>query len=758
VERAELAQSVSAEQSALVPEVVRAFALASEERDGDMLADAQRLLLGVASPPRAADPSLGFEAFTRSLTELFEHELRSGRLVVTKRSGGSFTERSRLDIPDLPPLPPARPDAPTFSFEVRFVDEISQGLNGLEVEFFSAEGVSNGRTNAAGVATLDDTLFSAASVAPVDTAAVEKLLDSRWNKLRSASGPKDSVRAELAFDGGALPSVAIKPVVPNSIVLRPVLGKVHLRLVDKRNRVALGNRKYVLSGPDERAGETDARGELLQEGLPYGDAQLTVELDDGPVQVAAMVMNSSAPIQVRRVAVLPHVALAELRGLFFDTNKSFLLPASTAVFDRVRQVYVENAPSELLVVGHTDTTAESDINDPLSLERAKNTLAFLLDDVETWLDMYTSKVPEGRRWGSEEDQAMVDAMPDANDILPGEDPIRWFQRSRNLDVDGVAGPKTRRELIREYMSLDGASLSELDLHISARAHGCGEHFPLDAAQADVDQAPADNARDQGDRRVELFFFDPDFGVQPPPPGDNSRASDKQYLAWRKQAKQSALIDLAAESIQVTVVDELGTPLPGLAIEVERSSGGKLTGTLDGNGFISLPVATKDACVVRATGIDETTLVSAPTPDETASTAANLATDGVTVLPGIATRIVVALGDLLVCADEDTDVALTLQSNDGTFTQTLHSQVDGAAENGSVDLLFTGLLTLDRTYSLSSTIGSDTATIFDGIPYAQLRTLSEQLTPTQVEPTSGGVDGRISRDELDRTGDPNRVVV
>jgi outer membrane protein OmpA-like peptidoglycan-associated protein len=53
-----------------------------------------------------------------------------------------------------------------------------------------------------------------------------------------------------------------------------------------------------------------------------------------------------------------------------------------AVYDRFRDAYLHNNPAELLVVGHTDTTAEPAINDPLSLERAVNTAAFLVDDVE----------------------------------------------------------------------------------------------------------------------------------------------------------------------------------------------------------------------------------------------------------------------------------------------------------------------------------------------------------------------------------------
>ena len=38
---------------------------------------------------------------------------------------------------------------------------------------------------------------------------------------------------------------------------------------------------------------------------------------------------------------------------------------------------------------------------------------------------------------------------------------------------------------------------------------------------ELDAAPEDAAEDQVDRRVELFFFDTEFGIVPKPPGKNS---------------------------------------------------------------------------------------------------------------------------------------------------------------------------------------------------------------------------------------------
>ena len=230
-------------------------------------------------------------------------------------------------------------------------------------------------------------------------------------------------------------------------------------------------------------------------------------------------------------------------GAFFETNKSFLLPDGVASLANVEDIYYDNNPSKLLVVGHTDTTSDAATNDPLSLERATNMTAFLRDDVDTWLKMYDSSVPAGRRWGSREDQAMLGAVDDDVANLMADQKIRKFQKRRCLTVDGVAGSETRKQLIKEYMALDNATLGDPGFVIPITAHGCRENFPLDDSGQDLDTQPADNQEDGLDRRVELYFFDADLGIQPPPPGKNSHAGSTQYPEWRKQALASKDVQL-----------------------------------------------------------------------------------------------------------------------------------------------------------------------------------------------------------------------
>jgi hypothetical protein len=122
---------------------------------------------------------------------------------------------------------------------------------------------------------------------------------------------------------------------------------------------------------------------------------------------------------------------------------------------------------------------------------------------------------------------MIVTLPDAAEREPSEEPVRWFQRTRGLAVDGVAGTETRHALIREYMGIDGTSLPK---GIEVIPHGCGENFPAKATG--TGDATEEN------RRVELFFFDGELGVQPSPGGKNSKAGSSEYPEWVKRTRRT----------------------------------------------------------------------------------------------------------------------------------------------------------------------------------------------------------------------------
>ncbi len=159
--------------------------------------------------------------------------------------------------------------------------------------------------------------------------------------------------------------------------------------------------------------------------------------------------------------------------------------------------------------------------------------AFIEDNVDEWLKNYD--LSGKKQWGSREDRLMITAMPDFDTRGEDEDLVEWFQRTRDLEVDGEAGPKTRRQLITEYMALDGVRLKdEPDFEIDIQTHGAGENFPLEGTGFELDRQAANEKNDPFDRRVELFFFDAEFGVLPAPgPPDGP-----EYLEWRKSAAQN----------------------------------------------------------------------------------------------------------------------------------------------------------------------------------------------------------------------------
>jgi hypothetical protein len=243
------------------------------------------------------------------------------------------------------------------------------------------------------------------------------------------------------------------------------------------------------------------------------------------------------------------VTLVRLVGLLFDTDKSFLLPSALADMTALHDISGEHPDSELLVVGHTDTSGDPATNDPLSLERADSVIAFLRQDVDTWLKRYDSKVVAKHRWGSNEDQQMLLSLPGMLQRPSGEDPVSFFRRTRAVQEQGPVGPETRRTLIEEYMSQPEPILPD---DMALTAHGCGEYFPLDARGDDVDPNPQNPERDPTDRRVELFFFDKEFGIQPKPPGKSSKKDSKEYPEWRRRATLSRHVDLRLSDLVLRV--------------------------------------------------------------------------------------------------------------------------------------------------------------------------------------------------------------
>lgn len=245
--------------------------------------------------------------------------------------------------------------------------------------------------------------------------------------------------------------------------------------------------------------------------------------------------------QPRCVSCQPYVFVARLFGALFDTNKCLLLPTVIPHLQHLKEIYAKTGASKLLVVGHTDVTGDPAGNDPLSLERAQAMVAYLRDDADAWLAFYDGGKPASQRWGKSEDVLMIKSLPEFLGKPKGEDSVKWYQKARGHTVTGSLTQDQRRELITEYMSHDDATLPA---GVEPVAHGGGENFPT-AQEPPAEQAAWDRHSSIEDRRVELFFFDPGMGIQPPPPGENSGPGAGEYPEW--VLRQSEQYDLTADA-------------------------------------------------------------------------------------------------------------------------------------------------------------------------------------------------------------------
>ncbi|HYQ05046.1 MAG TPA: OmpA family protein [Polyangiaceae bacterium] len=424
-------------------------------------------LRGIGAPggfsrSQAHSPQLHAE-FERDL----HTALRTGRLEIAEswRSTRPAPRNLTSVPPNLGPQPLESEDE-SSKFEVRFVDEAGQAIDGMEV-VFSGGGQQDKQTTDGGGVARTTIPVSFASVSVVNMTKLGELLETRWEKLRTPKPNTDPNARDFVFTP-TLSSFSLESDKPQTIILRPQLGNLFAELWDKSGRVLHANRDYTISGPMKLEGTTDERGQLRHEEVPNGDYTLTLTLkhfegepdeiqETYQTQLLVLDARVSEP-QLRMIGAVPRVVKTQL-DMFFDTNKAFLLPSALPAVQKLRQIYTDNVPAHLLVVGHADTKGGSSYNDTLSLERAEATASFLKDDVDAWYKFYGTDIAAQKRWGKVEDHLMIISMPGFEAKPKAEGEIAWFQRTRGLGIDGKAGKETRHALIEEYMSLDGASLT-----------------------------------------------------------------------------------------------------------------------------------------------------------------------------------------------------------------------------------------------------------------------------------------------------------
>jgi outer membrane protein OmpA-like peptidoglycan-associated protein len=246
------------------------------------------------------------------------------------------------------------------------------------------------------------------------------------------------------------------------------------------------------------------------------------------------------------LSVQPLVILVRLLGRLFDTDKCFLLPAALHGVQELVRLRKEYEQTDVLIVGHTDTSAAQDYNVDLSLERTSAMRAYLLDDADSWLAWYGQDKQYSKRWGTTEDTAMIGTLLAGTAYPPT---VLGYQQWHNAEAtqaggyaalteDGEIGPLTRKQLILDYMHREDTTVPPDTL---IEAHGCGEYFPLDATGEHLDAAAADGQHEQEDRRVEVFLFPKELGILPVVPGKKAKKAEKEYPEWRHRSAEARFV-------------------------------------------------------------------------------------------------------------------------------------------------------------------------------------------------------------------------
>ena len=351
--------------------------------------------------------------------------------------------------------------------------------------------------------------------------------------------------------------------------------------------------ELALPDGEKRGGKTDDQGHFKLEGLVVkGNAKLDVPdvqvapavPASGPGRVRFVKPGIDVPIGKATVVELPpRVRRCRMRGMHFDTAKTFLLPSAMTGIRQLVKIYKSFENIVGLVNGHTDKQGDASYNRGLSNERADSIKAFLTDDADTWMKWYGS-MPTSKSWGIREDQLMLSSVKDKSgaafyagaidgDAAKTKDAYKTFQHARLLNESGSPDRDTRLELVRAYMAQDGTSLEK---GAKLLTHGCGMTHPLPETRNDT------NPDQPLNRRVEIFLFDD--AVDPAPRSPCPSAGCAEYDKWVEQKILDVDLDKPPGALRVQVLDESGKPMDGAQV---HASGPLVLDGVTQNGGIAL---------------------------------------------------------------------------------------------------------------------------------------------------------------------------
>jgi outer membrane protein OmpA-like peptidoglycan-associated protein len=375
--------------------------------------------------------------------------------------------------------------------------------------------------------------------------------------------------------------------------------------------------EYELTFPDgaTTAGKTLPDGSIRRSGLTqHGACPLdfpdVLAAEPAPATQAGrtrFVRGQTSPAigACTTVELPPRIWRGRLRGLLFDTDKTFLLPQALPGLRNLRLFYDQFPDLSVLVDGHADRAGDAGYNEALSDERARSIAAFLTDAADAWLAHYQG-TPHSARWGTREDQHMLSALghyagPVGDSTSPEVSAaLASFQAEHGLPATGAADPATRRALVTDYMAQDGTSLPP---GTPIATHGCGESHP--------DVATADGVAEQRNRRVEIFLFE---GAIDPPPRAPCR-SCPEHAIWLARTVLTIDLDQDLARLTVQVIDARGAPVAGA--DVHAGGPTPRDGVSDARGLCELgevlPGSYKVIAVKDDIAADRTVTVGAAAP-------------------------------------------------------------------------------------------------------------------------------------------------
>ena len=476
-----------------------------------------------------------------------------------------FTQDGPADITLLDHAKPGKAEAPEWpeekEFKVTVVDEIGNPLSGIWLYFRHGSASNLVVTDDSGVACYKTSNADTVSVTFESPDALAQVMKPIWTECRGKAR-KDWVQQD-----------------------------------DSTTNVTLFGGNIVKAIADDATTGTTRPKETLE---PFFGIQ--VAPDDG----------SSSPV---RLSVQPLVIMVRMLGELFDIDKCFLLPKGLDSVQQLVKLHKEYQLMNVLITGHTDTSASDAYNLDLSLQRTNAMMAYLFNDSKSWYAWYGEDKKQSKRWGTTEDHYMIATLLTGSPSKPkdtdsanasdaqgsadgtgdqtasGDDATsaypqtvlgyqQWHNANQTqltaqapnpsyyetLDEDSKAGEQTRMQLIYDYMNREDTTVPD---GTPVQVHGCGEFFPLSASGEKVDQSTPDGQHIQKDRRVEVFLFPSELGVLPPVPGETaSGRGEKEYPEWRYRSVELRVGAPDNKDIaRVRLHDAVGNPLPSVVYQV-----------------------------------------------------------------------------------------------------------------------------------------------------------------------------------------------